>query len=162
MSNLSSYLEMAVAIDVLAEGDPDRRKCLARLAEAHSGLAGHHSDDGATDAALPHREAAIALRRRVAEEAPDDLRALRNLSLALDELGRWYEEEGTPARAVAPYAESLELARRIHERWPGGQSRQDLIISLRALADCTPSTQAEPLRAEADAWEAAEATASGK
>ncbi|MGH7179268.1 MAG: tetratricopeptide repeat protein [Tepidisphaeraceae bacterium] len=97
---------------------------------------------GRSDLALPHAEAALAIRRReLGEDHPETLRSLNEYALMLQSLGR-------PAEAEPLHKQALERRRRVL-----GEDHPDTITSLNNYAGVLQSlgrwAEAEPLSRQA-------------
>ncbi|WP_327559783.1 tetratricopeptide repeat protein [Actinophytocola sp.] len=83
------------------------------------------------DEALPIREAQLDIARLVVAQRGENLESLRDLSVALDRLGRIHERHGRFDQALTYLSESLTLGRRIHDTYgPTPETLQDLALAL--------------------------------
>ena len=109
----------------------DRGRLLDLTDEAHQFRAA-----GNLDEALDRYSTALAVARKRAAEAPDDLTARRDLASALTNVGDIHDREGRLDSAISLHEESLAVRRRLADAAPGDLAAlRGLSNGLERLAD---------------------------
>jgi tetratricopeptide (TPR) repeat protein len=121
------------AVSLIEEGAPNDHSILAA---ALSALSRAEQENGDLIGARQHTKDEIRERRLLTDIVKDNAEALRNLSLALINLGDLYGQAGELVDARAAYEESLQLRRRLLSAYgESPQTLRDLSVSLNKLGD---------------------------
>ncbi|MFG0317664.1 MAG: protein kinase, partial [Planctomycetota bacterium JB042] len=129
-------IDRALGLFAALERDrPDEELLLFEGAALHGSRGDVLRDLGRPDEALVECEAALRLRRRLAERADDPARDVR-VAEALGRVGGALAAMGRHAEALPPHAERIELLRSVGERSPERiEWRRDLALALTELGE---------------------------
>ena len=128
LRGIAAWLSSLVARVVDANGESSE----VLRASLYHAQGSRLSDAGQWDAALAATQSAVAIRRRLAERAPDAFEP--DLAASLSNLGAHYSAVGRRDDALAAETEATEIRRRLAERVPDA-FEPDLARSLSNLGD---------------------------